>query len=292
MAAAAASASAIDIEHLRGWIGRGEEHVDVAEPSRFKALAAWLDHRTPPWPADELPPLGHWLCFLPIALQSQLTPDGHPPRGGLIPPVPLPRRMWAGSKVEFLRPAPLGATLRRCASVADVALKSGGSGDFVRVSLLNEIFVGADLAIRERQDIIYRPAADEASAPSSAGRIAAPASEPFDYARAVMPDPAMLFRFSALTFNAHRIHYDRDYARDVEAYPGLVVHGPMQAMLLLDLYLRREGGGPVRGFSCRAQRPLFDGAPFQLKGRQTESGARLWSEDARGQLCMEASVTR
>jgi len=287
----AEDASAIDIEPLRRWIGRREEHTDVAEPARFKALAAWLDHPTPPWPPDEIPPLGHWLCFLPTAPQSQLTPDGHPPRGGLIPPVPLPRRMWAGSKVEFVRPAPLGATLRRCVTVADVALKSGGSGDFIKVSLLNDIYVGADLAIRERQDLIYRPAAGQPAAPSAVREAEPPEPAPFDYARAVLPDPAMLFRFSALTFNAHRIHYDRDYACKVEGYPGLMVHGPMQAMLLVDLFLRQGGSGSVRGFACRALRPLFDGAAFQIKGRSLDGGARLWSEDAQGQVCMEASVT-
>jgi 3-methylfumaryl-CoA hydratase len=197
--------------------------------------------------------------------------------------------MWAGSTVEFIRPVALDVPLTRRASVADVALKSGGSGSFVRVTLLNEVSDEAGPVLRETQDLVYRAAARPQAA--SAEPAAAPEARPFDYARAVTPDPTLLFRFSALTFNAHRIHYDRDYAREVEGYPGLVVHGPMQAMLLADLFARQTGGRQISRFECRARRPLFDAAPFQLKGRATPDGARLWTEDDQGRVCMDAGVT-
>jgi 3-methylfumaryl-CoA hydratase len=279
----------IDIDHLRQWIGRFEEREEVVAPAPFEGLAALLDYPAPPWPAGRLPPLGHWLTFLSSAPQSQLGADGHAKLGGFLPPISLPRRMWAGSRVEFLQPTRLMAPLRQTTTIADVALKSGGSGGFIRVTLRREVFEGADLAIREYQDLIYRPAAGHAhKAPAAAPPPSALAS---DYQRTVSPDPTLLFRFSALTYNAHRIHYDRDFARDVEGYPGLVVHGPLQAVLLADLYQRRHPNASIAHFACRAQRPLFDGAAFTLKGRTTQDGAALWTEDSKGHVCMEASVS-
>jgi 3-methylfumaryl-CoA hydratase len=196
--------------------------------------------------------------------------------------------MWAGAQVEVIEPLRLMTPLCQTTTIADVAQKRGGSGDFIRVTLRYEVFEGHRLAVREHQDLIYRPAADETQATPTAGP--PPSERGFDYERSVSPDPTLLFRFSALTYNAHRIHYDRDFARDVERYPGLVVHGPLQAMLLLDLYQRHHANAPVARFACRAQRPLFEGAPFKLKGRDTENGAALWTEDAEGRICMEADV--
>jgi len=279
----------VDIDHLRQWIGRSQEREELIAPTPIEGLAALLDYSAPPWPAGQLPPLGHWLAFVSRAPQSQLGEDGHPRLGGFLPPVPLPRRMWAGSRVEFLRAPRLMAPLRQITTIADVALKRGASGEFVRLTLRHEMFEGADLAIREHQDLIYRPAAS--LAPEAPAAPAAPPPAPTaDYQRAVSPDPTLLFRFSALTFNAHRIHYDRDFARDVEGYPGLVVHGPLQAMLLADLYQRHHAGASITHFTCRAQRPLFEGAAFALKGRRVEDGANLWTEDADGRVCMEANV--
>jgi len=277
----------IDIDHLRQWMGRSTEREEVVAPTPVEGLAALLDYPAPPWAAGHLPPLGRWLAFLPSAPQSQLGQDGHPRLGDFMPPIPLPRRMWAGSRVEFLRPLRLTALCRKT-TIADVALKSGGSGALIRVTLRHEVFEGAEPALREHQDLIYRPAA----APADGVRAAhpPPPTPASDYERAVSPDPTFLFRFSALTYNAHRIHYDRAFARDVEGYPGLVVHGPLQAMLLLDLYHRHHADAPIAHFACRAQRPLFEGAPFTLKGGDTADGAALWTEDAQGYVCMEASV--
>jgi len=278
----------IDIDHLRQWIGRSTEREEVVAPTPFEGLAALLDYPSPPWPAGQLPPLGHWLAFLSTAPQSQLGADGHARLGAVLPPIPLPRRMWAGSRVEFVKPLRLLTPVCQTTTITDVALKSGGSGTFIRLTLRHEVFDADELAVREHQDLIYRPAADPARATSTAG--APPPTPASDYQRAVSPDPTLLFRFSALTYNAHRIHYDRDFARDVEGYPGLVVHGPLQAMLLLDLYRRHHPGAPIAHFTCRAQRPLFEGAAFTLKGRSVDGAAALWTEDADGYVCMEARV--
>jgi len=278
----------IDIDHLRQWIGRSEEREEVAAPAPFERLAALLDYPAPPWPAGQAPPLGRWLAFLPGAPQSQLGEDGHARLGGFLPPIPLPRRMWAGSRVEQRQPLRLMTPLCQTTTVADVALKQGGSGAFIRLTLRYEVYEGQDLSLREHQDLIYRPAAGPPrEAPPAAPPPPAPDS---DYQRAISPDPTLLFRFSALTYNAHRIHYDREFARNVEGYPGLVVHGPLQAMLLIDLYQRQHPSATIARFTCRAQRPLFEEAPFTLKGRATEDGAALWTEDADGFVCMEASV--
>jgi 3-methylfumaryl-CoA hydratase len=242
------------------WIGRTEAANDLATEAPLQGLAALLDHDAPPWRAGEVPPLGHWLYFLPKARQSQIGEDGHPFRGDFLPPTPLPRRMWAGSRLEFLAPIPLGAAIERRSEIRDVAEKTGASGTMLFVTVRHAVFANGVQAISEEQDIVFREAS---TAPT-------PAPGPFagapgcDNARTMQADPTQLFRYSALTFNGHRIHYDRDYARDVEGYPGLVVHGPYMATLLMDHFLRRHPRAAVRKFAFRARRPIFDLAPFTL----------------------------
>jgi 3-methylfumaryl-CoA hydratase len=281
-----AEAARVDIEHLRTWIGREERQADVAAPAPLAGLAALLDHETPPWADGEVPPLGHWLYFLPRAPQSELGEDGHPKRGGFLPPVPLPRRMWAGGELRFHRPIPIGAAIERVSTVADVTAKAGASGEMVFVTVRHAVHAEGTLAIEERHDIVYRgPAAPGGPATAAAGEARAA-----EVSREMLAGPVALFRYSALTFNGHRIHYDRDYARGEEGYPGLVVHGPLTATLLLDLYLRERPGAAVRGFSFRARSPLFDIAPFALNLARVENGAELWAADAGGRVAMTARV--
>ena len=270
---------------LTSWIGRSETATDIATAAALNGLAALLDHDTPPWPADEVMPLGHWLYFLPRARQSQMDADGHPHRGGFLPPVPLPRRMWAGGRLTFERPIPIGAVLERRSTIADVSLKAGRSGPMVFVTVRHEIAFEGRCAVREEQDIVYREMPIISATPG-----ATEAPRPSQWTREFVPDPVQLFRFSALTFNAHRIHYDRPYAREIEHYPGLVVQGPFVATLLLDHFLRRMPGARVASFAFRAQRPLYDTAPFSLclDARATE--AELWTLDADRQVTMTASV--
>jgi 3-methylfumaryl-CoA hydratase len=272
---------------LRDWIGRSEIAVDVATAGVYHRLAGVLDHETPPWPSGEAPPLGHWLNFLPEARQGDLGEDGHPKRGGFLPPVNLPRRMWAGSRLRFHAAIPFGEEIVRRSTILSVEPKSGRSGEMVFVTVEHAISAAGVLAVMEEQDIVYR------EAPKPGAAAPAPASERSpkpDWTRVVTPDPVLLFRYSALTYNAHRIHYDRDYARAEEGYPGLVVHGPLIATLLLDHYLRRHPQARIASFSFRAQSPLFDIAPFILNGRDNERGAELWASAEDGRLAITARI--
>jgi len=277
----------LDIAHLKSWIGRTEETADVASASPIARLAALLDHETPPWSPNALPPLAHWLYFLPGARHSEIGEDGHPKRGGFLPPVPLPRRMWAGSRTEFLAPLPLGRAMTRRSTIQSVDAKSGASGEMVFVTVRHEIAAEGTPALVEEQDIVYRESPKPGiGSPSGAGQEV----QTSEWTRTITPDPVQLFRYSALTFNGHRIHYDRDYTRDVEGYPGLVVQGPYTATLLIDHFLRRHRGAEIAQIAFRARRPLFEGEPIDLCGRTSRGGAELWACGPSGDIAMDMAV--
>jgi 3-methylfumaryl-CoA hydratase len=282
-----------DIAHLRTWIGRTETASDVATAAPLGGLCALLDYAEWPWAAGTVPPLGHWLYFLPRARQSLLDADGHARRGGFLPPVALPRRMWAGGRVRLHAPIAIGALLERLSTIANVVAKSGASGSMVFVTVRHEIIANGSLSVTEEQDLVYREASMSASPPRDAATNPAKTdtrSAP-RACRTISADAAMLFRYSALTFNAHRIHYDRDYARDVEYYPGLVVQGPLLATLLLDGFMRRKKTGAVKSFAFRALRPVYDAQTFEVCVGEPAQCTRLWIQDEHGALCMTADVT-
>jgi 3-methylfumaryl-CoA hydratase len=264
------------------WLGRQQERTDWATPGPLRRLAALLDHEAPPWRKDELPPLAHWLYHLDEVRQSELGTDGHARNGGFIPPIPLSRRMWAGSRVHFLQGVPIGAQMVRQSTLTKIVTKRGGSGEFTLVTIRHHILCDGTLAIEEEQDIAYL---DAKARPRKR-----PGSEmPNAQATRRLPaTPELLFRFSALTFNAHRIHYDRDYARDEEHHPGLVVHGPLLAMLLMDHYLRHHPARRVAGFTFRADAPVFEREPFDLSLSPTPAGAQLCVTGADGDVKMTA----
>jgi 3-methylfumaryl-CoA hydratase len=277
------------LAHLQAWQGRSETLEDVATAAPVRGLSATLDRDDPPPAAgDELPPLAHWLYFLPQARQSELGPDGHARRGGFLPPVPLPRRMWAGGRLQWLHPLRVGDSLRRVSRIASVTHKSGRTGDLVFVLVAHEVHTERGLALTEEHDIVYRPLA-KASDPQPAPR-RAEAGAPWQ--RAVVPDDVLLFRYSALTFNGHRIHYDRKYVTEVEGYPGLIVHGPLIATLLVDLVRRQRPEARIARFSFKAVRPTFDLHPLQLNGRPSADGKTiaLWANDHEGWLTMQAEA--
>ncbi|HYG90702.1 MAG TPA: MaoC family dehydratase N-terminal domain-containing protein [Azospirillum sp.] len=276
----------MSFDELKNWIGRQDEHLDMATVAPLTGLAATLDHDVTPWRPGEVPPLGHWLYFLPQALQREIAEDGHPRRGGFLPPVPLPRRMWAGGALEFHTPIRVGEALRRRSTIAEVEHKAGRSGNLVFVKVVHEVMTERGLAVREVHDIVYRDAAKpgEAAPPGEAPKASA------DWQRVVTGDPVLLFRFSALTFNGHRIHYDRKYCEEVEGYPGLIVHGPLMATLLMDLFLRNNPGARVTGFRFRARRPVFDIHPFTVCGAKRDGGAELWVLDHEGYVAMTAEL--
>ena len=272
---------------LTSWIGREERVEDMVTEGPLTALAALLDHAAPPWPQGCLPPLGHWLYCLNRVAQSQLGPDGHEKRGEFIPPITLPRRMWAGGKLIFHHPIRLGAFIRRVSTIAGVSEKQGKTGQLVFVKVKHRIEDDKGLALEEEQDIVYREAAPQGGEQAGAGE--APPAE-FDWQRTVTPDPVSLFRYSALTFNGHRIHYDREFCKEHEGYPGLVYHGPLTATVLVDLFLRNNPGQQVMGFSFRALAPLFDTKPFSIHGKATKQGTDLWAVTPEGRMAMKAEL--
>ena len=278
-------------EDLRAWIGRSEMVYDTINPTPVLALTATLDHPAHPAPAGTLlPPLWHWLYFLPMHRQSEIGADGHAKRGGFLPPVPLPRRMWAGSQFEFRSPIRIGDEVARTSTIDDVTTKEGRTGKLVFVKVRHEIRCNAAVepALVEFHDIVYREAqqAGDAVPPP----LAAPAEAA--WRRQIVPDDVLLFRYSALTFNGHRIHYDRQYVTQVEAYPGLIVHGPLIATLLLDLLRREMPDADVAAFRFKAVRPTFDLHPFHVQGQPDADGktVRLWASDHEGWLTMDATV--
>ncbi|MEB2488183.1 MaoC family dehydratase N-terminal domain-containing protein [Burkholderia multivorans] len=276
-------------ESFDAWIGRREDSVDRITPAPIRLLRATLDDAEPSALPDVLPPLWHWLYFLPGERQSNIGTDGHARRGGFLPPVALPRRMRAGGRLQFLRPLAVDTPIQRRSTIANVQSKSGRSGQLVFVTVLHEIGDAQGVAIREEQDIVYR----DAPPPAAAGT-PAPAAQPAptdeQYSRIVTPDPVLLMRFSALTFNGHRIHYDRPYAMEEEGYPGLVVHGPLIAMLLMEELRRRHPDKTIRAFDFKAVSPLFDTAPFTVNGKLEGHTARVWARGPQGQLAMQASI--
>jgi hydroxyacyl-ACP dehydratase HTD2-like protein with hotdog domain len=265
------------------YVGRTETRDDRLDARLVQGLAATLGVAVP----DVLPPLWHWMLFQDWVMPERVGPDGHPKRGGFLPPVhDLPRRMWAGGRLTF-HPAVLrtGDAVRRTSTILSVQEKSGGSGRLVFVTVRHEVAGPAGLAIEEEQDIVYR------GAEGAAVKAAEPAPAwPDAVTRSVLPDPVMLFRYSALTGNGHRIHYDHPYVTGVEGYPGLVVHGPLQATLMAALALEAASGHALRRFAFRGRRPCFDSRPLTVLARRTGTEVALETRDDTGATCMQAEA--
>ncbi|MFC3123654.1 MaoC family dehydratase N-terminal domain-containing protein [Pseudoroseomonas globiformis] len=276
-------------QDLAAWIGRSTEQEDSIAPGLLDRFAAVLDRSgTPARPGDAAPPLAHWLLFLSDTPQSGLGPDGHPARGGFLPPVhDLPRRMWAGGRLQFHAPLRAGEALRRRSVIKAIERREGASGPLVFVTLRHEIgaAAGGPTLLTEEHDIVYRGTEGAAVKP-------APEAPRGEWHRSLVPDAVLLFRYSALTFNGHRIHYDRDYVTTIEGYPGLIVHGPLTATLLLDLVRRQQPEGRIAAFSFRAVSPLFDGAAMHLNATPPDAEGRiaLWATNDTGRLAMRGEA--
>ena len=278
------------LAHLQAWQGRTETIDDQITAAPVRALGATLDREDAPPVADtELPPLWHWLYFLPHHRQSEIGPDGHAKRGGFLPPVPLPRRMWAGGRLQWHEPLRVGDAVQRRSRIESVTHKSGRTGDLIFVLVKHEVHGPRGLALSEEHDIVYRaaPQPGDPVPPPTQAEAGAP------WQRRLQPDDVLLFRYSALTFNGHRIHYDRRYVTEVEGYPGLIVHGPLIATLLLDLLRRQQPGARVQRFEFKAVRPTFDIHPMQVNGRPSADGKTiaLWANDHEGWLTMQGTAT-
>lgn len=277
----------LDPDILHRWIGKEETQVDTLHLGPANLMEMTLDRAPTLGNGDVLPPLWHWLYFLQSAPLSALGRDGHPARGGFLPPVALPRRMWAGGRFGFHTDLHLGASATKRSVIKDVASKFGRSGPLCFVTVRHEVNVEGNLAFWEEHDIAYREDPTEGAVP----RPTEPIGEDWQHNETVTPSEVMLFRYSALTFNGHRIHYDRDYARSVEGHAGLVVHGPLIATLLMDLAQRTMNGAAPRSFDFRATSPLFDGAPFTLHANRDGDTITLAAATPEGRLAMQATAT-
>lgn len=273
------------------WIGRSIEQRDLLTPAALARFRATIDSDMGGHIAAQAI---HWCLCLPDAPTAALGPDGHPLRqdepDSFMPPIPLPRRMWAASDVRFLAPISAGAAIARTSTVAAVKEKTGGTGQLVFVEVDHETRADDVVAVQERQTIVFRapaPAAAPQPAPAPTGE---PDLSDWAWRRDILPTEAMLFRYSALTFNSHRIHYDLPYARDEEGYPGLVVHGPLTATLLLDLAQRQLGANALTAFTMRAQAPAFVGETIHLVGRPKDDGWAMAAIGPDGRTIMAAEA--
>lgn len=269
---------------------RIERADDFVVPTSVAALGATLDYDTFPRAGEPLPPLWHWIFFRPTAPQSQIAADGHPVKGDFLPDLGLPRRMWAGGRLRFIAPLTVGSAITRESRIVGVSEKEGRSGKLGFVTLQHRIGTAGAVAIEEEHDIVYREAAVPGAAPPPPPT-AAPSNEIWH--REIMPTEVLLFRYSALTFNGHRIHYDKPYVTEVEGYPNLVVHGPLIATLLMDLIARNLPQARVLDFAFKAVRPSFLGNALHLCGRPSPDGKtiELWAKDPDGWLTMSARAT-
>jgi 3-methylfumaryl-CoA hydratase len=284
-----AAAEKLDIDHLRQWIGKTTDASDIVTAQLVKGLRATLFQEIgEPKPGDAAPWTVHWCLAQPVFPMSQLSQDGHPTRGGFLPPVPLPRRMWAGGELEFFEPLRVGDDTKRTSRISDVTMKTGSTGVLCFVSVEHVVTTPRGTAIRERQDIVYR---DISAAPAAAPAKAPPPPPVAKHRESHMADPVLLFRYSALTFNGHRIHYDRDYVTKVEGYPGLIFHGPLQAAFIVELAARLHGGAAPKKFSYRGLQPLFEGSEFSVNANDTAAGMELWTANSQGQPTMKGTAT-
>jgi 3-methylfumaryl-CoA hydratase len=268
------------------WIGRTEEVRDDLSPTQAMLAAATLDDTTDMETGAALPILWHWFYFLPRTPQSRLGEDGHPQRGGFMPPIPYPRRMFAGARLRLRRPLVVGEPARREGVIRSVTTKAGRSGSLAFVTVGYSFYQRGELCLEEEQDIVYREPGTPVAAPTP---VDLPPPPEGAWVQTVAPDSRLLFRFSALTFNAHRIHYDRAYATSEEGYPGLVVHGPLTAVMLLQM-TRLRTPRQVVGFSFRGQAPLFDLAPFRLIGQPIGDRVALEAQSPDGKTAIIAEA--
>ncbi|MBP1327299.1 3-methylfumaryl-CoA hydratase [Leucobacter exalbidus] len=265
------------------WVENTETLSDVASSSASVKLAAILNH---PRSLEEahsnaLFPLGHWLQFTPSSVQDELGADGHPKLGGFMPPLPLPRRMWAGSSIDFHRPICVGQQLSRITTIESITPKNGSSGALCFVVLRHDVAADQTLALTERQTIVYREAVPVAANPQATSRPPredTPAPEGWDWVETKRPDTITLFRYSALTFNSHRIHYDLPYATEVEGYPGLVVHGPLMATYIMDSFVKHHPEAVITSFTFQARSPIFVGEQLHVVGRVEDTSSDASSE--------------
>ncbi|MBE89105.1 MAG: acyl-CoA dehydrogenase [Rhodospirillaceae bacterium] len=283
----------VDIDHLKTWVGKDDTSEERSCVQPIHQYYGLLDKDDRPQEGDPMGPMCHYFFFKPLVNQSKIGPDGHPARGDFMPPVPLPRRMFAGASITYNKPLIIGETHKKIATIEDVTMKKGSTGALIFCKVRQDFYgEEGDLALSEVQNIVYRgdPPKDANDAKGGSGQ-GKPAPDDHAYIREITPDPVMLYRYSSSTWNTHRIHYDRTYVMEEEGYPGLVVHGPLAASLLAELALDENLGKSLKTFRFQARSPLFDTAPFKIAGKPTGEGAELWSITPEGAISTFASAT-
>jgi 3-methylfumaryl-CoA hydratase len=276
---------------LQQWIDKQSSAVDTLALTPVNALAASLNRPSLAM-GDRLPPLWHWLFFLPLTQHSQLGVDGHSAQHDFLPPLPLPRRMWAGSRIQFLQALCIGEAVRRESRILDIVEKKGRSGALVIVTVQHDVHGTNGLAIREQQDIVFREAPSSGAVPDTPVRAPAQSLNP-QWSHEHRADSVLLFRYSALTFNSHRIHYDYPYTTQVEGYPDLIVHGPLLFTLLVQAMSQEHPQLGIKSLTMRAMRPLYCNRPFRLQGQLShdKQQAQLWSLDEHGSVTMQVDIS-
>ncbi len=270
---------------LEDWIGKSQTREEVINARQAELLAVTMGIPAPA-NGDTLPECWHWAWFNDALPAAELGRDGHPKRGGFLPPVPLPRRMWAGGKLNFVSPIIVGKEIKKISTIKEIKHRTGNSGELCIVSIGHQLFDGETLCIDEVQNLVFR------EDPSPDAPAPAPIKPPAGAEQSIdlHPDPVMMFRYSALTFNGHRIHYDVDYARDVEGYPDLVFHAPLTATALCNLASGIQPGKPIREFEYRATAPLFCNASVKLNAKQENNHITVWAETPSGGQAMIGSA--
>ena len=276
------------MENFDTWIGKKEISKDFVSSRPVEMMQALLNEE------DKnlriLPHLYHWFYFLPIVDGQELAEDGHPKKGSFLPPIPFPKRMWAGGRLQFLHPIHINQNIRRESEILNVELKHGKSGDMYFVTVKHSIFAEDILAIVEEHDIVYRDVTNQVQTNQNSTQNTVTESRSATYKRLFPLDTVSLFRYSAITFNGHRIHYDRPYATQIEGYPGLIVHGPLLATLLLHTFKKENPTKEVTSFEFRAVNPIFDFNEFQICGDIQNNSGELWIEKVDGLVAMKAKV--
>lgn len=272
---------------MTSWVGRTRQTEDLIAPFQAAGMAATLDYPAAPGDGEALPPAWHWIYFVDTPRESDLSADGHEKRGDFLPPIKLPRRMWAGNRLLFHQPLRLGERARRESEVVSIEEKDGRQGKLAFVTVHHRYSGENGLALEEWHDIVYRaPPAGDAPPPR-----AQPAPMEALWRREWLPDEVMLFRYSAVTFNGHRIHYDHPYVTGEEGYEGLIVHGPLTATLLLDLIAREQPDATIKDVRFRALRPVFAGRKLTVEAASSDGGIEAWAVDADGAVAMRAAIT-
>lgn len=271
------------------WIGNKKITEDRCEERSIHMLQTLFNKKDQP--VTEMPHLFHWMNFLHVVNQSEIAADGHPKKGGFLPPIPFPRRMWAGSRLEFIQPILVGQELRRVSEISDIQFKQGKNGDLYFVTLNHLIYANNILVIKEEQDIVYKQETPSSHEKATVSTTPEKNQLNYSFKKQYSVDTTALFRYSALTFNGHKIHYDRPYATQVEGYPGLVVHGPLLATLLMQTLHDQYPTKKIKSFEFRAIKPVFDFNEFYICGDVQAQTAELWIEHIDGQIAMKAKVT-